>query len=542
MTGASAGTAAILAACGKGGTKTPAPPKAASQAGKPRAGGQINVAHSSEQSTYDPATKLSETGRVMLWTNDSVLSYKAGSGVPYSEMDIVPNLAERWEAPDGQTYTFHLHQGAKFANLPPINGRTLTSTDVEWSYEYLSRTGEFAGTKLPPSTAASMLAGLDRIETPDPSTVVLRFAQPYAPFLHYASSQWLPILAHEIFDADGDFSKRAVGTGPFQLDTAASQRGSHWVFKKNPTYFQAGLPYIDQINELLIKDQSADSAAFQSKQTDVLDYDGLTLDSVQQVKKGLPSAVEYSYLEPQGYFIYINVRRPPLSDVRVRQALALSLDRDQFIRSFANGKGEWALASSLPGLFTQNETKQILKHDPAKAKQLVTAAGYPNGVDIEFIYGTFYGPTMEGILQLLQAQVKNGGINVTLKPLDHATEGKRRRSGDFQLGITPRGQGLPLDLDSALYGVFYPKASENFDGVDDPQLTPLLVAQRQEMDPTKRQDLWKQAIRRVNEVPWALALFFGTAYNLWQPYVKDYAPNMSAVSAGMYLKQAWLEK
>lgn len=67
-------------------------------------------------------------------------------------------------------------------------------------------------------------------------------------------------------------------------------------------------------------------------------------------------------------------------------------------------------------------------------------------------------------------------------------------------------------------------------------------AQRRETDPVKRRDLWKQAIRRINEVPWAVALYYGPSYNLWYPYVKNYAPNMSAESTDMYITSAWLDK
>ena len=498
------------------------------------------LADTTEAASFDPSTDLAETGRALLFSNDSLLSYKMGSNVAYDQMEVVPALADRWEAPDAQNYTFHLHPNVKFADLPPVNGRAMASEDVKWSFEYLSRTGEFAGKKLHPSTVASLLGGLDRVETPDPATVIVRFKEPYAPFLRYAASQWLPVVAHEIFDQDGDLSKRAVGTGPFQLDTANSQRGSHWVHKKNPTYFQSGMPYVDSVREVVIPDEATQNAAFQTKQLDLLNYSGLTLQSVQQVKQALPQAVEYAYLRPEPYFFYINVRKPPLNDVRIRQAIALSIDRDAYIRTVGNGKGEWALAASIPGLFTQAETKQILKHDPAQAKQLVTQAGYPDGVPIEFIYGTFYGPTMERILELFQSQVKPSGINITLKPLDHPTETGRRRSGDYQLGMVPRGPGLPLDLDSTLYDAFYPGSPRNLQGVDDPKLTPLLIAQRREVDPAKRKQLWRQATQYINTVPWALALFFGTAYNLWQPRLQNYAPNMAGVSSGLYLTQSWL--
>lgn len=540
---AAAGAGGVaLAACGVGSKRGATKAPSAGQPGKPHAGGQIVVAASYDASTYDPATKLAEVGRLMVWTHDSALSFKTGSDVPYDQMTVNPGLAQRWEQPDPQTYTFHLQPDATFAALPPVNGRAVTSQDIKFTYEYLARSGQFKDAKLAPSSAAPMVAGMDRIETPDPVTAVVHFADPYAPFLSYAASQWLPILAHEVFDADGDFSKRMVGTGPFQLDLASSQKDSRWVYRKNPAYFRKGLPYADTVEDLTIAQNASQDAAFQTRQLDILDYSGMSLERVQQLEKSVPGAVRAEHLDTQSYYLYLNVSRPPFNDGRLRQALGLSLDRDEFIKTFSSGKGEWALAASVPGLFTEEETKQILKRDPAQAQQLVKAAGFQNGVDVEFIYATSYGDTFVSILQLLQAQWKKGGLNVTLKGLEHASESGRRRSGDYQLGMTPRGQGVPIELDSFVYGMFYPGSTDNQGRVNDPDLTPILLAQRRELDQAKRRDLLRQAVRRINEVPWCLALFFGSAYDLHQPYVKNFARNMSDVSSARYLTSVWLEK
>jgi peptide/nickel transport system substrate-binding protein len=500
------------------------------------------LADSYDASTYDPSTKLAEVGRIMAWTNDSLLAYKSGSDVPYEQTTITPALAARWEQPDAQSFTMHLQPNVGFASMPPVNGRKLTSEDVKFSYEYLARSGQFKDSKLPPSSAAPMLTGLDSIETPDPATVTIRFSQPYAPFLSYAASQWLPIVAHEIFDADGDFSQRAAGAGPFHLDTGSSQRGSRWVYKKNPTYYRQGLPYAAEVVDLTIAENASQDSAFLTRQIDILDYSGLSLARVQQIEKTLPSAVRASHLDSQSYYLYMNVSKPPFSDPRVRQALAWSLDRDEFIKTFSDGKGEWALAAANPGMFSHDETAAILKRDPAQALQLMRAAGYTNGVDVEFIYATSYGDQFVSILQLIQSQAKRGGVNITLKGLEHASETGRRRSGDFQLGMTPRGQGLPIEPDSYVYGMFYPNSSDNQGRVNDPELTPLLEAQRRELDHTKRQAILKQAVTRINSVPWCLALFYGTAYSLTQPYLNNFARNISDISSARYLTNAWVNK
>jgi peptide/nickel transport system substrate-binding protein len=349
------------------------------------------------------------------------------------------------------------------------------------------------------------------------------------------------MLAHEIYDADGDFSKRAIGTGPFQLDTTASQKGTQWVYRRNPTYYRPGLPYADQINNKVLADDATQNAGFDTRQLDILTESGMTLRGVMQHEKAVAGAIRYSSPNPSYYHLFMNVAKPPLDDQRIRQAISLSIDRDEMVKTFGNGGGQWALAGAIPGLFTDAEARQLLKYDPGQAQQLVGQAGYPNGVDLVDVYAPSSGDTYVSILQLLQSQLRKGNINLTLKSTDHTSQADLRRSGNYQLDLQPRASGLPLDEDSILYGDFYPGLASNYGRVNDPQLTPLLLQQRQAPDIAKRTELWKQIITRVNTNPWALGLFFGTAFQLGQPYVQNYAPSMSA-DASLYLSEVWLNK
>jgi peptide/nickel transport system substrate-binding protein len=537
---AGAGAAAFGMACGtrkSGGAAAPA----AGHAGKPKYGGELNLATVDDPGnggSFDPANKRSDGIFILGQSNNSLLGFKLGSGVKYTDVTIQPELAARWEAPDGITFTFHLHPNVHFANVPPVGGRQMTSADVKWAYEYLSGTGALKGAG--PKGAASLFTGLQSIETPDASTVVVRFSDPFAPFITYVATDFTPILAHEIFDQDGTFAKRLAGTGPFQLDTAGSQPGKRWQWKKNTTYFQQGLPYLDQINWIVVPDDATQEAAFETKQLDVLTLGtaNLTLDTVDQVKKVAAGMVVYPYPDRSSQYFYLNVSRPPLDDARVRQAMGFSINRDEFIKTFGHGNGQWALAASQPGLFTEQETKQILKYDPAQAKQLLAASGHAGGVAVEIVF-TKSSDQLIALLQLLQAQLKQTGINLKLTQVESGVDSERRRTGDYQMSTTADPPGESPDPDSVLYPLFYPNDPGNRGKVDDPQLTPLLVAQRRETDPAKRRELIRQAVRRINEVPWAFALYYGTAYEAWWPYVKNYAPNTAVDHRFVF---SWLQK
>ncbi len=507
---------------------------------QPKRGGQINAVQSNDPVNFDTSTKLVDAARALSASNEPLMSFKFGPSVPYQDLVIQPALAEKWENPDPQTYTFHLRNGVKWQDVAPVNGRDYNSADVKWTYEYLARLDPF--NKLPPAPAASMLTGVDRIDAPDVSTVVVHFKEPFAPFQSYAASEWMPILAHEIFDADGNLIKRGAGTGAFVFDQSQWQKGTRMTYPRNPSYWHTGLPYVDALNLLIVRDQPTMNAAFQARQIDILDYSGLDQRTVDAMKKAMPDITVHQYLDGNDpYYIYLNVSKPPLNDDRIRKAISLGIDRDNLIQTLFNGQGQWALAGGTPSMFTQDEVKQILKYDPAQAKQLVSAAGYPNGIDVEFMYNAAYGDTFKTKAELLQSQLKRSGINLTLLPLLNGEDAQRRRNGNYQFNITPRGQGVPQDIDSYIYGMFDPHSADNYGKVNDPELNPLLEQQRQELDPKKRLEIIKQAVRRINEMAWGLCLFYGPGFSLTQSRLQNYAPNV-AYPYGWLVTDSWVQQ
>ena len=537
-------TSLALAACV---SRTPSPAgntasNAASSA-QPKPGGQANIRISKDFVNFDIST--AEKGIVQQLTipYSHVVRFKFGPDVKYSDLIVEPDLAEKWESPDAQTYTFHLRQGVKFANLPPVNGRALTSDDIKFSYEYATRTGQLKGAKLPGGAFNFLLEGLDQIQTPDPGTVVVRFKQPFAPFLNYAPAAGLSILPHEIYDQDGDFTKRIVGSGPFQLDVASSHKATKWIFKKNPDYWEAGKPYIDQLSMLVLPDDATTYAAFETKQTDWLSGSTVTPPIADQVKKNNPDAVSYDYLYIGPQHIWINQREGYVfHDERVRQAMALAVNRDELMKALEEGKGQWAVAGAFPDTFTQDEVKQLLKFDPAQGKQLMSAAGYANGTDVECIYSSVSSAYSVSLLQLLQSQFRQVGINLSLKPVDTTSVSQRKRKGDFVMTVAPKD--LETDVDSYLYQDFYPTSTSNYAATNDPQLTSLLEAQRREPDEAKRKTIVQQAARYITQHALDVALYYPQHAEFWHPYLKNYAPNFGNAGKenGPQFVQSWLEK
>jgi ABC-type transport system substrate-binding protein len=536
-----AGTATALAACGRGGSHSSRGASGQGAADTPRPGGTLTARQLTDPFDFDPTGKPTNNRSVVSQCYDSLLSFKATADNPYNNVVLMPGLAEKWEAPDGVTFTFHLRKGIKFHDLAPVNGREVTSQDLKWSMQYISRTGQFKDDKkLFPALYSDSFQGLVDIQTPDPQTVVYKFSDPQAPFLNYCAAEWNPVLAHEVYDAEGNFSNTMIGTGPFIRDASASQNGQKSVYKRNPNYFLSGIPYLDQVNEIDLKDDSTALAALQTKQLDMIESRTVTgVGGPDVIKRTIPGAVIFTDLM-KSKLIALGTDKPPLNDMRIRQALSLSIDRDDFIKTMTGGKGQWALASAIPGLFSDDEIKQILKYDPEQAKKLVADAGYPNGVDIELIYPTQkYGQEHVTQMQLLQAQAKKGNINIKLTPLEDSTESKRQKEGDFQIDVLPSTVKAG-DLDGIIFALYYSTSGSNYGHVRDPKLDQMLVAQRREMDGSKRRDLIRQAVRYLNEQVYGLGLYDAPEYWPWQPYVKGFALNMAQLN--QHYLYTWLAK
>jgi peptide/nickel transport system substrate-binding protein len=536
------GAATAAAACGvRGGA--PSQSGVAQQGQQPKSGGTLAVRTTVDPFDWDVTYVGKGTPNIngIRHAYSSLLQFKSGPSIPYGELTLEPALAEKWETPDGQTFTFKIRSGATFPSTSPTNGRPVTSADVKFSYEYLSRTGSIAAKSLPAADQSWQFEGLSGIETPDPSTVVVRFEKPFVPFLNYMGSDDNPIMAHEIFDSYGSFKDHLAGTGAWNLDTASTQAGSKWAWKRNAAYWDSGKPYIDQINWLVLKDDAATFAAFGAKQVDVLTGSGnaVTAKQSEQIAKLRPDAVIKSIQDLSPIPLYMMVSKPPFNDLRLRQAVAYALDRDEMVNTFTDGKGAWSLAGAFPDTFTDQEVRQMLKHDPAQSKQLLSAAGYANGLDVEFIYAAgAYGDQYEQLLQLVQAQLKKSGINLNLVPLDKQDWLTRERKHQFQMSM-PASKSLGEDIDSYLYAVFYPGSGTNYGDINDAGLTPLLDQQRRETDPAKRKGIIRQAVTRINvDQVLGLALYYPANVDIWSPRLVNFGRNFGV--KGWPLEQSWI--
>jgi peptide/nickel transport system substrate-binding protein len=482
---------------------------------------------------------------------DGLLRYKRDPGMGFTEIIPVPGIAEKWEvSPEGTVYTFHIRQGVKLApstssgnEIKGLNGRDLTSADVKFMMEYYGRTGEFEKAvkdrKLPPGSFDYMLEGLQSVETPDKYTVVARFAQPFAPLLNYLGSEALPIVPREFYDKNGNLKDALVGTGPFQLDMEASQKGTRWVFKKNPTYWDTGRPYLDEVRHIVIAQDNTAVAAFQAKQIDHI-YNIQPSDLANTIKSSVKDATVYEAAAPGSKGTYVTMNQKPFDDIRVRKALSMAIDREEFVRTFTAGKGEIAMAGVWPGYFSIEERRSILKYDPEGAKKLLAEAGYKDPVKFtELIRGPEEAAQNSKDAELLQAQLKKAGFDMSIEiDPDKASGSKRLHDGLFQLigFITKPTYGDP---DAYIYGAYHSKSNQNFEQVRDSKLDQLVEAQRRVQDPVQRRNSLREAARYLNESGLGIAIYHPINGEIWASNVQGVVP-LAFGQHGAKLAQVWL--
>ncbi len=507
---------------------------------QPKYGGVLNTSlrFDSDPNDWDVRTQ-GKTGvnvEVHGLVYDTLLRFKKGEGMDYSSQVLLPRLAERWEvSPDAKTFTFHLDKRARWQSVPPVNGRELTSADVKWSIEYYSAT-ELDGKKLPASQVEVIFEGLDRVETPDARTAVVHFKEPYVPFIYYAASAWFPIAAREVYAQEGHLKDTLVGSGPFTLDTAASQKGSVWVAKKNPNYWDAGKPYLDAIRRLVIADDSTSMAAFQAKQLDI--HYVQRYNFAQDMIRGNPQAGMEKYMIPIGNALLISQRRGgPLADVRVRRAISLAIDREEHNKVLFGGEGAPYLAGSWPGLFSEAEVKQMTRHDPEEAKRLLAQAGHSSGLSFEIIITNSETDLTQH--QLIQAQLKKVGIDMRFTTLPREQHRPRLYTGDYDFYRNSGGGLLEADADSFLFGEFYSGSSLNWTRLNDPELDKALFSTRREPDPEKRREAMRTAVKRINDMAWDPGIVHPANWSFWHPYVKNWRRHFDR---GEDESLVWLEK
>src|SRR5213596_4348903 len=230
---------------------------------------------------------------------------------------VVPDLAESWTiSPDGLVYTLKLRQGVRFHD-----GSVMTSRDVKASYDKIV---------FPPPQTSSYRKGQYRavevVEAPDPQSIRFRLKWPEASFLMTLASPYGLIYKADILAKDIRwYEKNVMGTGPFTF--VEHVKGSHWIGKKNPNYWDRGKPYLDGYRALFVSSSSAQVAAIRGERAHIQFRSFSPAERDALVAALGPKITVQESPWDCGQLVTMNQERKPWNDRRVRRALTLALDR-----------------------------------------------------------------------------------------------------------------------------------------------------------------------------------------------------------------------
>ena len=400
-------------------------------------------------------------------------------------LNVQPGLAERWESPNPLTFIFHLHQGVKFHD-----GRSLTSHDVKWTFDSLLQ-GKIRSAK------ASSYRLVDRIETPDDSTVIFRLKERTATLLWSLSEGAIGIVP---YGSGEEMTRAPVGSGPFRFVSAEQDRDV--VLERNPDYW-GEKAHLERVRFLVVPDMTTQALELRKGSADLVAINALTADMVLTLQRESKLEVLRAPGTTLAYMAF-NLRDPTLKDVRVRQALAYAIDREPIIDYVLRGFARPA-ASTLPvQSWAYTSDVQTYTHNPQRARQILDEAGYPpvNGVRFHLAMKTSTDESTRLMVAVLQQQLRDVGIQLDIRTFEFATFFSYVTKGVFQLYSLRWVGGSNEDPDifeHAFHSGQFPPKGANRGFYSNPVVDALIDQARIEMDQNRRKQLYGEVQRILAE-------------------------------------------
>jgi peptide/nickel transport system substrate-binding protein len=472
-----------------------------------------------DYNTNDPARQYEFTGQM---TNQSVYDTLVTVDAP-DFTRIQPKLASKWEvSKDGTVYTFTLRPGVVFTS-----GNPLTAADVRFSFRRLKHLKD---------NPAFFLDAVKDVEVVDDRTVKVTLVGPDASFLAALAAPQVGIVDAKTVMAQGGtdaedakekdratpwLNEHSAGSGPYRLLSA--RKSEEIVLDRNPTHW-GPKPHFARIVFRHVKDGAAQRQLVERGDVDIAQ--GFDADLVAALKPG-PRLALVEGLTMN--FIYLALTNKaelskPLSDRRVRAALAYAIDYDGLIKGLARGGAVQPPANIPIGLLGVDAT-MARKRDVAQAKRLLADAGYPDGFPLKMSYPTrpMHGIATDAMAAKVQSDLKAVGIDVTLEPKEFSVAVSEYREGKTHLVLVEWGPDF-LDPDGWADAFFRrggPVARRI--GYENDRVTALVKAAKIETDSKKRAALYRQIQQiALEDVPYVTLLQPKTYAGL-NPAIKGYA-------------------
>jgi len=481
-------------------------------AGQPVAGGTLTFARTADIFTFDPYNTQDDYSIFTeLQVYDRLVRLSAdGRGVD-------PELATAWtEATDGLSATFTLRDGVKFSD-----GSPLTADDVVFS---LTRAIDQQG------SWGFLFSPVKSVEKVDDKTVKLVMSEPFAPLLPALSTFAASIYSKANFEKYGaQAGEHPLGTGAFMLEKW--DKGSQLVLTKNTNYWQAGMPYLDKVIFTVVGDDNARVLQVQSATSDIIDF--VPPNQVDPLKA---SGAQIARVDGTSVgWMTLNEAKKPLDDPKVRCALAYAVDRQAIADNVYFGLAVPAKSVIPSSTLYYDPNTDPTTFDLAKAKQLLSESSSPNGFTLDVTVPTG-DSTRLATVQIWADALKQIGVTTNINQIEATTAQDEYNTEKYTVRVSAWTNDTPDPDEMMGAGLDYHTQNALHTGYHNDQVVGLVTKGRAELDPTKRQAIYTDIQKIVNQTcPFIYTVevprLFATTAN-----VQGFAPN----SQGKYsLESVW---
>ena len=443
-----------------------------------------------------------------------------------------PGLAESWTISDDKmTYTFKLRAGVKWHDGTPF-----TSEDVKFSILNIVK---------PLHSRGRVYFGLlDKLETPDALTVVFKLKAPVPFFIKAFQPGESPILPKHIVQAENLSSKKTFRASPFMRNPVGTgawrlkewKKGSHIILERNPDYWKKGFPLMDRIVLRLIPDGVARSIALENGEIDLVPMTGLPPSEYPRLAKLDHLEMDDNGSEGLGPIMWleINLRKKPLSDVRVRKAMSMAIDRKIIADIIWFGLGVPARTAVVHQNPFSDKKLPAFEFNIDKANKMLDEAGYPrdaDGVRFKITQNVLpYGEAWSRMAEYTQQALGKIGIEIKTQNLDFGAWIKKIYT-DWDFSYTSMFVHNYSDPAIGVQRAFISSnikrgaSFTNSMGYRNPRVDELFKAGNVETDPAKRRQIYNEIqVILHDELP-CIFLLDWAYMNVWNKRVQGLITN-----------------
>jgi peptide/nickel transport system substrate-binding protein len=497
-------------------------------------GGTLIFGRGGDSVGLDPAHEEDgESFKVCENIYDRLVQYKDES------TEIEPALAESWESSeDGLTWRFNLRKGVKFHDGTPFNAEAVLFSlnrqhdpnhpfhNVGGSYTYWSYTG--------------LAEIVEKITAPDAYTVQITLTRPYAPFIYTIAMTPFSIVSPTALQKwKADFRNHPVGTGPFKF--LRWDREDKVVLEANTDYWE-GRPPLDRIILRSIPDNSVRLIELQNGSIHAMEFPNP--DDLPQIR----ADDQLRIIEQPGMnvgYLAMNLDKKPFDNLKVRLAVNHAINKHQIITQLYQGMGIPAKNPIPPTMWSYDDSIEEYTYDPAKAKALLTEAGYPDGFETTLWALPVprpYIPDGSALAAAIQSDLRRVGIKAKIVTFDWGTYLEKTKNGEHDIAMLGWSADLG-DPDNFFYYLLSKEAAKkpagNIAFYRSDEMQEVLVEAQSTTNQAKRIELYKRAQGLFHrDSPWV-----PLAHAKQILIINKQIQNLKLhPTTWKYFRQIWLEK